>query len=163
MMDSIASHYFEIPTYCPPPLANIFMRTAVVESLFSLIYDDVFTLYARKYTEDDAIHALKTNQYLTLSPAHLAIKQKFWLNMWTNDDGTPTLGMSGELPILSPPYHNAVLTLRALPRLVSLFFFLFPISFHSQSLFCFSPPPDGLFVFLFVLLPFSHLFYFRVV
>eukprot|EP01113_Clastostelium_recurvatum_P034362 TRINITY_DN4653_c0_g1_i8.p1 TRINITY_DN4653_c0_g1~~TRINITY_DN4653_c0_g1_i8.p1 ORF type:complete len:919 (-),score=226.83 TRINITY_DN4653_c0_g1_i8:34-2394(-) len=115
MLDSILTHYTEISDSCTSNNALTFTRAAITDTLFPFIYDDVFYMYVKDFPEEDAVQARKNNQFLTLSPAHLAIKEKFWLHMWADEDN---MSGNGEM-IMMAPYQAAVDTLKKLPTLNS--------------------------------------------
>jgi len=65
-------------------------------------------LYKAKCKEEDIAHSKKVGAFLTVSPGHLAIKEKFWLS-WSDKP------LPDDLDLVKPTYHSAITTLKQLP------------------------------------------------
>eukprot|EP01133_Synstelium_polycarpum_P005633 gene5633-6502_t len=82
-------------------------KLSVEKALFEHINSSIFSQYQRKYTAEDEEHNQKAMQFLTLTPVHLSIPQKFWLI----DDELEGLQVV--------PYQTAIDVLKKLPSIKS--------------------------------------------
>lgn len=81
---------------------------AVESTIFSELYTELFDVYKIQYAKEDETHNNKITEFLTITPAHLNVKQTFWL-MEPLNSAVP------ENP--NPPYHRAIQLLKRLPSL----------------------------------------------
>ncbi|GAM19687.1 hypothetical protein SAMD00019534_028620 [Acytostelium subglobosum LB1] len=76
------------------------VQYAVERALFNHLHPAIYGHYIQQYAQEDEEHTAKVRQFLTLTPMHLSIPQKFWLI----DDHPSGIDGSDELV----PYQHAI-------------------------------------------------------
>eukprot|EP01103_Thecamoeba_quadrilineata_P011654 TRINITY_DN2824_c0_g1_i2.p1 TRINITY_DN2824_c0_g1~~TRINITY_DN2824_c0_g1_i2.p1 ORF type:complete len:524 (-),score=74.34 TRINITY_DN2824_c0_g1_i2:207-1778(-) len=77
-MTKLVSEYYKILNAKEFDLVLLF-RQLVDEVIFSEIYDNIQTLYYRKYKDEDESCLTQILKFATITPAHLGIQEKLWL------------------------------------------------------------------------------------
>jgi len=84
-------------------------RFAVENSIFTYLYQTILSIYTHKYHSEDEELSTKATQFLTITPVHLGIAQKFWLVDGNEDDSDVNSDTT------TPPYQDAIDLMKKLP------------------------------------------------
>lgn len=79
--------------------------TVIEQQLFSELYKFIFLMYKRLYEPENLQTLAKTTEFASITPAHLGVRQKFWLLEEVTAEGLP--------------YQRAVNKLKSLENIVA--------------------------------------------